>query len=1009
MNNLLSLVCLSFRYIERKKLSGVTPCKSPLNVKPKPQTRHLLESKREYMRLMKRKERENMTWQKKMWVRKKDRERKQQKRNELKRMSTQANNETFGSKRTEYNVTSKVRSALPTTPMKFAKVVKNILAKASPRKCKAFELLGRTTSTVKVGRTILKKSLKFTRGLRQRQRKSKVDVLGIRKFYLRDDVSRILPQKRYATKDGPGYAMQISLTAAHSKYLKENPGKKVSLGTFASLRKRNVRLLKASHREYCCCTYCVNVRFKLLTLSRATTDQNKKLTSETAIPDIVLCPKRDGQRYHEPACINGDCSRCRDHLKSVSEYYKSIPDGKVLTWSRWEYEKQSEGKKRRVIISKEGVKEECIKELVELDLNKPCQGTNFFQHLHTAQWQTSQFNLVKSQLTTGTVLQVMDFAKNREVKYQDEIKAAFYTARQITLHPIVTYYRSDLGLIRHSSIVISEDNEHDHHAVHHFETLVDKEIENTLGLKPNKKIVFSDGCSAQYKSKNTFADLAHSEQSVNRNYFGSEHGKGDCDADIGVLNSSIDRAIIGNQVQINCAYDLYKYCKEHLEIQDLMAKRTFHFVSSQDIQRDRPVLKVKTLKNTRKIHQALNVNSKEKLKLRNLSCFCQHCEVGDTDCLNSKYVQPYELKKLVPDNTEKNVKLLNSEQAMTGKTDENEGTNNYYKEKVKPKEPKENPQIIEVENRTNKLKQPENCSKMSSCEKNLTERQKYFESLVSDIEVAGRQGFEKLKQKCSDLESEINMKYPLKLTGTQFNFADNKYKADQLAVKLMPEELKTRGMLPVNVSADGNCLPRSASLLAFGSESEHDEMRVRIVIELCLNCDLYISNSFLNRGITLPDKEAKNIEQMYTMISDRYIPGEVITKTVTRRIFEAESISVCKKNAYMGIWQLFAVSSVLKRPVYSVYPDIVKSTVKLFLNRIILPRQDEQFPPVTVMWSSTRTDMEPQNWIPNHFVPVVPTYHDNGLPESDEAEDFSDVDLDLSLSENWMNMIMQSL
>lgn len=81
----------------------------------------------------------------------------------------------------------------------------------------------------------------------------------------------------------------------------------------------------------------------------------------------------------------------------------------------------------------------------------------------------------------------MDFAKNREVIYQDEIKGAFYTASQITMHPIVTYYKSDTGLVRNSSVVISEDNEHDHYAVQHFQEIVDLELEKK-NLEPANQI-----------------------------------------------------------------------------------------------------------------------------------------------------------------------------------------------------------------------------------------------------------------------------------------------------------------------------------------------------------------------------------------------------------------------------------------------------------------------------------------------------------------------------------------
>lgn len=68
------------------------------------------------------------------------------------------------------------------------------------------------------------------------------------------------------------------------------------------------------------------------------------------------------------------------------------------------------------------------------------------------------------------------------------------------MHPIVTYYKSDSGLVRNSSVVISEDNDHDHYAVQHFQKIVDLELEKKLGaIQPNRKVIFNDGCSSQYK------------------------------------------------------------------------------------------------------------------------------------------------------------------------------------------------------------------------------------------------------------------------------------------------------------------------------------------------------------------------------------------------------------------------------------------------------------------------------------------------------------------------------
>lgn len=78
------------------------------------------------------------------------------------------------------------------------------------------------------------------------------------------------------------------------------------------------------------------------------------------------------------------------------------------------------------------------------------------------------FRQINENLPSNSSLQVIDFAKNREIKYQDEIKSAFYTAHQRTLHPSVTYLKQDEILKRVTTIIIYEDNTHDHHAVHHF-------------------------------------------------------------------------------------------------------------------------------------------------------------------------------------------------------------------------------------------------------------------------------------------------------------------------------------------------------------------------------------------------------------------------------------------------------------------------------------------------------------------------------------------------------------
>lgn len=564
-------------------------------------TRKSLKEKREYNRRKKQASRARMSSQKKTWERKKDRERKAKKTAEKKASKNMLTIWNFNTphqrvrKEKEQVLQDRRQEQVATegslqndgTPAKESgepmenKTPKTQPAKQNPsrpvQKLLAEETKSHLNSLTRVAKAVLNHSKKYIVKSTVK-RKSGVDEKGIKLFYQRPDVSRLVPLKRYATKDGPGYLMQISVSAAWAKYNDENKSKKVSLGKFASLRPRNIRKLSTKHREYCVCVYCTNIRYKLLTLGKEVPDLMKKLkTNETELASILLCEKPHNEKFHNPACLQGNCKNCSDYLNTLKTYYGGIPPEKVLKWQRWEKRASSyDGKMKRILVTKTGDQNMLLEEFVT-DITKPAQGTNFFLHIHTAFWQNEQFSFLKRNLPEAWTLKVMDFAKNRGIKYQDEIKSVFYSNEQVTLHPVITYYNGEEGVVRESSVVICEDTNHDYHAVKHFQAVVDQHIATRLTKSCVRKVIFSDGCSAQYKSKGPFADLYLEKTSatIDRNFFGSEHGKADCDAEIGVTNKAIDQAIIGRKAIINNAEDMFKFCTENLRVDEKFLKREF--------------------------------------------------------------------------------------------------------------------------------------------------------------------------------------------------------------------------------------------------------------------------------------------------------------------------------------------------------------------------------------------------------------------------------------------------
>lgn len=123
--------------------------------------------------------------------------------------------------------------------------------------------------------------------------------------------------------------------------------------------------------------------------------------------------------------------------------------------------------------------------------------------------------------------------------------------------------------------------------------------------------------------------------------------KSACDAEIGVLNRDVDRAIIGKKVVINNTKDLFEFSQEKLILDEPYTKRNFFYVKADEISRNRPETNVKTIPNTRKLHNIENTTEPYLIKVRNLSCFCVNCVKGIFEnCLNSDYVSAYQSKKI---------------------------------------------------------------------------------------------------------------------------------------------------------------------------------------------------------------------------------------------------------------------------------------------------------------------------------------------------------------------------
>ena len=314
---------------------------------------------------------------------------------------------------------------------------------------------------------------------------------------------------------------------------------------------------------------------------------------------LNLTNERKTGAYYEKACIFMDCPLCGpDRL--LLQFVTTQKRDKVFC-EQWETE-VVEKKSKKVLTKKEYLVKDLIKELIQ-DLK------NYPQHIFTATWQYQQFNTMRNCVGDDEVVMVYDFAENYRSAYQDEPQSAHWNYTQITIHPVVCYYRCSCNeVVTHSVVVVSDDLQHDCYAVDSMIRRVHTFLK-VRGLHFARSIEWSDGCSSQYKSKGPFFLLQQrgSEgQEIWKHFFGSRHGKNPSDGESAVVKSSITRAVKCRRATITNAENFFDFAKTNLEKDDSENgcqhfKRSFLFLKSADITR-KPMPKLKPLTGTRSIH-----------------------------------------------------------------------------------------------------------------------------------------------------------------------------------------------------------------------------------------------------------------------------------------------------------------------------------------------------------------------------------------------------------------------
>ena len=191
--------------------------------------------------------------------------------------------------------------------------------------------------------------------------------------------------------------------------------------------------------------------------------------------------------------------------------------------------------------------------------------------------------------------------------------------------------------------------------------------------------------------------------------------------------------------------------------------------------------------------------------------------------------------------------------------------------------------------------------------------------------------------------------YPVPLAQT-YTVVDVGGIVDSSALALRPDWVAAN-YYPVQTRADGNCFPRAASRLLFGTEAHHIEMRCRIVVELVTNLPMYI------QGVGMSDGQ-ENVTALLAVLAENFgVTENTVEESDIRELLKVEIVNVVKPGAFMGLWQIAAFANIAGTPVMSVFPNKGWVDFQRLNNRVLQPRQQKTDGLLYIIWTSEREDM----------------------------------------------------
>ena len=459
---------------------------------------------------------------------------------------------------------------------------------------------------------------KSTKGKNPRTSNATMEL--VTDFYKRPDISIQYPNKN------KNYTVLRQSKKKTFKLFKEDfPNIKMSASTFYRLKPKGVKLMRAAKYLQCLCDICdsISMMIRSVKLSFVSLGMIVPLAllpgNETDLASHTVCDMKSLE------CLRRECSVCSNPKKAVRELlgdWARVKEAPV-TYTVWE--KILENVKGKDVskmrkVTKTETRSKFIKALCKRLVGYPL-------HMVNAMSQLSAYKKCKQGLKPGQAVCVIDFAENYVCRQYKESQTTYYTRNSVTIHPMVLIFPESNAVKRDSVVCISDDLQHDAMAVQSFFNILKVHIQVHY---PTLKhlTVWSDGCTAQYKSKEPLYNLSKSMGlpcDVTWNFYGSRHGKSESDGESGVVKTYLDTIVKADQHTLNTAKDVYQLLTDSdRNITDGPSRRHFYFMKGSTIDCMRKQMKTvpKPLPGVRSLHMVKPNKAGTGVMYRPISCYC---------------------------------------------------------------------------------------------------------------------------------------------------------------------------------------------------------------------------------------------------------------------------------------------------------------------------------------------------------------------------------------------------